>query len=138
LGLVIGVIVLAGTGLFAIHYRPRRAAEAMQKLVGDGSAQRAQLIERMSEALSFILLSAQDAWSSRDAEDRDVLLVLTADRGELMKQLRRGGGGAAADAEESAVIRTARRSSSERGAPDRPDTRLSRDSRRGTGRFRGR
>ena len=57
---------------------------------GRFSAQRAALVDRLKESLSLIFLSAHDAWSSRDAADREVLLQLTADRGDLMERLRRG------------------------------------------------
>jgi len=71
---------------------------------GRFSEQRAALVDRLKESLSLIFLSAHDAWSSRDAADREVLLQLTADRGDLMERLRRGvTADAAAGAETSAL-----------------------------------
>jgi phosphate:Na+ symporter len=53
------------------------------------SAERAALVDRLKESLNFIFLSAQDAWTSRDADDMALLLALTADRGDMMERLRR-------------------------------------------------
>jgi phosphate:Na+ symporter len=46
------------------------------------------LFGNITESLHLILLTAQDAWRSRDAEDIALLLVLTSDRSELMERIR--------------------------------------------------
>jgi len=46
------------------------------------------LFERMTESLYLILLTAQDAWLSRDRIDLDFLLTLASDRGEAMERIR--------------------------------------------------
>lgn len=47
------------------------------------------LMDRMSESLHLILLTAQDAWASRDKTDIEYLLMLSADRGEVMERIRK-------------------------------------------------
>jgi phosphate:Na+ symporter len=49
----------------------------------------AALMDRLTESLHLILLTAADAWRSGDAEDRAFLDTLTADRGDMMEKLRR-------------------------------------------------
>jgi len=68
------------------------------------SADRAALVDRLKESLNFIFLSAQDAWLSRDAADMDVLLQLTADRGDLMERLRRSAGASRAESAELSTV----------------------------------
>lgn len=47
------------------------------------------LMDRLSESLHLILLTAADAWRSGDSDDLALLLKLTEDRGEMMERLRR-------------------------------------------------
>lgn len=47
------------------------------------------LTGRMSEALHLILTSAYDSVETPNAENREILLQLTADRGQMMARLRR-------------------------------------------------
>lgn len=47
------------------------------------------LTDRMAEALHAVLLTAVDALETPDADNRELLLKLTADRGELMERIRR-------------------------------------------------
>jgi len=62
------------------------------------------LLEAVKESLSVILLSAGDAWQSRDADDLDLLLKLSADRGDLMERLRQRVAGAGADHAETSTL----------------------------------
>lgn len=48
----------------------------------------AQLIDRLTESLSVILLTAQDAWVSGDDFEAEMLMSLTSDRGEMMEKIR--------------------------------------------------
>lgn len=68
------------------------------------SDQPAALVDRLKESLSLIFLSAQDAWSSRDATDIDLLLKVTADRGDLMERLRRSMTGGVLDNAEASTL----------------------------------
>jgi phosphate:Na+ symporter len=47
-----------------------------------------ELMERLAEALSLMLLTARDAWTGADALDLAHLLKLTEDRGDLMERIR--------------------------------------------------
>jgi phosphate:Na+ symporter len=47
------------------------------------------LMDRLSESLHLILMTAADAWRSHDEADQAFLLKLTEDRGEMMERLRR-------------------------------------------------
>lgn len=47
------------------------------------------LMDRLSESLHLILLTAGDAWRSGESEDLMLLMKLTEDRGEMMERLRR-------------------------------------------------
>lgn len=49
-----------------------------------------ELMERIAESASLMLLTARDAWSGADALDLAHLLKLTEDRGDLMERLRAG------------------------------------------------
>ena len=71
---------------------------------GSFSAERAALVDRLKESLSFIFLSAQDAWSTRDRDDMDLLLALTADRGDLLERLRRNATAGSADNAELSTV----------------------------------
>ena len=71
---------------------------------GSFSEEREALVDRLKESLSLIFLSAQDAWSSRDAVDVELLLKLTADRGDLMERLRRGVSAGRADNAEMSTV----------------------------------
>lgn len=69
-----------------------------------GSEHAEALMDRLKESLSFILLAAQDAWSSRDQTDIDVLLKLTSDRGDLLERLRRSVLARGGDAAETSTL----------------------------------
>lgn len=47
------------------------------------------LMDRLTEALHLILLTAKDAWELNDPEELGYLLTLTEDRGDLMERIRR-------------------------------------------------
>lgn len=49
----------------------------------------ATFLDRLSESLNTLILTAVDALRTRDLADRETLLGLTADRGDLMERLRR-------------------------------------------------
>lgn len=49
----------------------------------------AGLMDSLTEALHFILLITSDAWESQDPADRENLLQMTGDRGDMMERLRR-------------------------------------------------
>ncbi len=49
----------------------------------------AALMDRLTESLHLILLTAADAWRSGEEADRSYLEKLTADRGPMMERLRR-------------------------------------------------
>ena len=77
------------------------AAAATTRALGEP---RAAMLDRLQEALSVIFLTARDAWSSRDAQDVDLLRQLSADRGDLMERLRRRIGDGDADSAERASL----------------------------------
>ncbi|MGH8048601.1 MAG: Na/Pi symporter [Chthoniobacterales bacterium] len=54
------------------------------------SGRAAELMERIAESMSLMLLTARDAWSGADALDLAHLLKLTEDRGDLMERIRKG------------------------------------------------
>jgi hypothetical protein len=65
----------------------------------------AELMERITESTSLLLLTARDAWSGADAQDIEHLLKLTADRGDLMERIRAGcQGGEIAIEDQSALF----------------------------------
>jgi phosphate:Na+ symporter len=47
-----------------------------------------ELLGNLTESMHLILLTAQDAWRTRDEDEIAMLLVLTADRSELMERIR--------------------------------------------------
>lgn len=47
------------------------------------------LMDRLSESLHLILMTAQDAWTSREEVDLIYLLKLSEDRGDMMERLRK-------------------------------------------------
>jgi phosphate:Na+ symporter len=68
------------------------------------SDQPAAVLDRLKESLSLIFLSTQDAWNSRDTTDIDLLLRMTADRGDLMERLRRSLTGSVVDNAEASTL----------------------------------
>ncbi len=51
--------------------------------------QLATLMDQLSESLHMLLLTTADAWRTNDEIDRNMLMSLTEDRGEMMERLRR-------------------------------------------------
>jgi phosphate:Na+ symporter len=47
-----------------------------------------ELMNRIAESFSLLLLTARDAWTGGDAMDLEHLLKLTEDRGDLMERIR--------------------------------------------------
>ncbi|QPM90253.1 Na/Pi cotransporter family protein [Pseudooceanicola algae] len=52
------------------------------------SGRAADLIDRLTESISVILLTTQDAWEHSDAFETETLMTLTADRGDMMERIR--------------------------------------------------
>ena len=49
-----------------------------------------EIMERLTESTSLLLLTARDAWMGGDAIDLEHLVLLTADRGDMMERIRFG------------------------------------------------
>lgn len=59
-------------------------------LRGSGRSDKLQaLVDRFVEGLDFVLLTALDAMESMDEFDIDLLITITADRGDLMEKIRK-------------------------------------------------
>jgi phosphate:Na+ symporter len=54
------------------------------------SGRAAELMSRLAESLSLMLLTAREAWAGADTLDLEHLLRLTEDRGDLMERIRVG------------------------------------------------
>jgi phosphate:Na+ symporter len=48
----------------------------------------ARVFDALKESLSILLLAVQDGWQTRDPAERDLVLKLSADRGDMLERLR--------------------------------------------------
>lgn len=78
-----------------LYERRQENLVALAETVGQFSAARREhakdledLLGNLTESLHLILLTAQEAWRTRDEDEIAMLLILTADRSELMERIR--------------------------------------------------